>query len=115
MATDRLPLIIGFARVSQASEDLGNLDTQRRLLLDHGVHEVVTEVGSGVRTERQALRSLRERLQSGDTLVVTHTDRISRRALELLAFLRHLDDAGVHLVVLSIPGFDTSTPPLVAW
>ena len=55
---DRLPLIIGFARVSQATEDQGNLETQTRQLQDYGVHELVTEVGSGARSDRRALRDL---------------------------------------------------------
>ena len=97
---DRLPLNIGFARVSQATEDQGNLETQARQLQEYGVHEVVTEVGSGARSDRQALRNLKDRLQAGDTLVVTAIDRISRRAVT---------DAGIHLVVLSQREFDT--PP----
>ena len=107
---DRLPLIIGFARVSQATEGQGNLETQTRQLQEYGVHEVVTEVGSGVRSDRQALKSLRDRLQAEDTLVVTAIDRISRRAVDGLRFIRDVTDAGVHLVVLSQREFDTTTP-----
>ena len=105
--TNRLPLIIGFARVSQATEDQGNLETQTQQLQDYGVHEVVTEVGSGARSDRQALRT---RLQGGDTLVVTAIDRISRRAVDGLRFIRDLADAGIHLVALSQREFDTTTP-----
>ena len=107
---NRLPLIIGFARVSQATEDQGNLETQARQLQGYGVHEVVTEVGSGARNDRLALRNLRVRLQAGDTLVVTAIDRISRRAVDGLRFIRDVTDAGIHLVVLSQREFDTTTP-----
>ena len=55
---NRLPLTVGFARVSQATEDQG-----------HGVHELVTEIGSGARSDRRALRDLQARLHAGDTLV----------------------------------------------
>ena len=108
--TTRLPLTIGFARVSQATEDQGNLETQARHLQDYGVHEVVTEVGSGARSDRQALRNLRSRLQAGDTLVVTAIDRISRRAVDGLRFIKDVTDAGIHLVVLSQREFNTTTP-----
>ena len=66
---NRLPLTVGFARVSQATEDQGNLETQTRQLQDHGVHELVTEIGSGARSDRRALRDLQARLHAGDTLV----------------------------------------------
>ena len=107
---NRLPLTIGFARVSQATEDPGNLETQTQQLQEYGVHELVTEVGSGARSDRQALRNLRARLQAGDTLVVTAIDRISRRAVDGLRFIRDVTDAGIHLVVLSQREFDTTTP-----
>ena len=108
--SNRLPLTVGFARVSQASEDQGNLETQTRQLQEYGVHEVVSEIGSGARSDRQALRSLRDRMQAGDTLVVTAIDRISRRAVDGLRFIKDVTDAGIHLVVLSQREFDTTTP-----
>ena len=107
---NRLPLTVGFARVSQATEDQGNLETQTQQLRDYGVHELVTEVGSGARSDRLALKNLRGRLQAGDTVVVTALDRISRRALDGLRFIQDLANAGVHLVVLAQPEFDTSKP-----
>ena len=109
MAT-RLPLTIGFARVSQSSEDAGNVQTQTQQLQGYGVHELVTEVGSGARSDRQALKNLRARLQADDTLVVTAMDRISRRAVDGLRFIKDVTDAGIHLVVLSQREFDTTTP-----
>ena len=104
---NRLPLTVGFARVSQATEDQGNLETQTQQLQDYGVHELVTEIGSGARSDRGALQA---RLQAGDTLVVTAIDRISRRAVDGLRFIKDVTDAGVHLVVLSQREFDTTTP-----
>ena len=107
---DRLPLTVGFARVSQATEDQGNLETQTQQLQEYGVHELVTEIGSGARSDRQALKNLQGRLQLGDTLVVTAMDRISRRAVDGLRFIKDVTDAGIHLVVLSQREFDTTTP-----
>ena len=85
---NRLPLTVGFARVSQATEDQGNLETQTQQLQDYGVHELVTEIGSGARSDRRALRDLQARLHAGDTLVVTAIDRISRRAVDGLRFIK---------------------------
>ena len=70
---NRLPLTVGFARVSQATEDQGNLETQTQQLQDYGVHELVTETGSGARSDR---RDLQARLHAGDTLVVTAIDSV---------------------------------------
>ena len=66
---NRLPLTVGFARVSQATEDQGNLGTQAQHLQDYGVHELVTETGSGAKSDRRALLDLQARLHAGDTLV----------------------------------------------
>ncbi len=55
---NRPPLTVGFARVSQATEDQGNLETQTQQLQGYGVHELVTEIGSGARSDRRALRDL---------------------------------------------------------
>ena len=54
--SNRLPLTVGFARVSQSTEDADNLQTQTQHLQDYGVHEVVTEVGSGARSDRTSVR-----------------------------------------------------------
>ena len=70
----------------------------------------MTEVGSGARSDRQALKNLRDRLPAGDTLAVTAIDRISRRAVDGLRFIRDVTDAGSHLVALSQREFDTTTP-----
>ena len=42
--------------------------------------------------------------------MVTAIDRISRRAVDGLRFIRDVTDAGIHLVVLSQREFDTATP-----
>ena len=68
------------------------------------------EIGSGARSDRRALRDLQARLHAGDTLVVTAIDRISRRAVDGLRFIKDVTDAGIHLVVLSQREFDTTTP-----
>ena len=42
--------------------------------------------------------------------MVTAIDRISRRAVDGLRFIRDVTGAGIHLVVLSQREFDTTTP-----
>ena len=44
-----LPVIYGYARVSKADDDSKNLETQLRILAEHGTrdHLVFTDVASG--------------------------------------------------------------------
>ena len=102
-----LPPTVGFARVSQTTKDQGNLETQTRQLQEYGVHEVVTEIGSGARSDRQALK--------GPCAGRRHPCRQCHRPHQpegrgRPSLHQGCDGAGVHLVVLSQREFDTTTP-----
>ena len=75
-----LPVTYGYARVSKADDDSKNLDTQLRLLAEHGIRPelVFTDVASGRTLQRTGWQELMARLRSGDTLVVAFLDRLSR-------------------------------------
>ena len=98
---DRLPLTVGFARVSQATEDQGSLETQTQQIEGYRVHELAPEFGLGLRSDCRALRDLQDRLQAAGTLLVTVTGRISRRVVDAPCFIEEMTDAGIHLVVLT--------------
>ncbi len=78
MAT--LPVNYGYARVSKADDDSKNLETQLRILADHGIrdHLVFTDVASGRSLQRPGWQALVEVLQPGDTVTVAFLDRFSR-------------------------------------
>ena len=75
-----LPITYGYARVSKADDDAKNLDTQLRLLADHGIRPelVFTDVASGRILKRPGWQDLMSRVQPGDTVVVAFLDRFSR-------------------------------------
>ena len=75
-----LPVTYGYARVSKADDDSKNLDTQLRILADHGIRDqlVYTDVTSGRSLQRPDWEALMVVLQLGDTVVVAFLDRFSR-------------------------------------
>lgn len=99
-------MIYGYARVSAQDQ---NLDTQIEQLLKYGVDKIVKEKISGVSQEKIELDDLLSRLIKGDTLVITRMDRLGRNTIQLLQFVEHLREKGVHFAVLNL-GIDTRTP-----
>jgi DNA invertase Pin-like site-specific DNA recombinase len=82
-----------------AREELRRAAAQRDLVVVLDVEET----GSGARNDRPGLRRVVEAAQRGDIDVVLawKLDRVGRSALDLLATLRTLDDAGVRFVATS--------------
>ncbi|MGE6553248.1 recombinase family protein [Bacillus mycoides] len=99
-------MIYGYARVSAQDQ---NLDTQIEQLLKYGIDKIIKEKISGVSQEKIELDDLLSRLIKGDTLVVTRMDRLGRNTIQLLQFVEHLREKGVHFAVLNL-GIDTRTP-----
>ena len=75
-----LPVTYGYARISKADDEARNLETQLRILADHGIREdlIFTDVASGRTMNRTGWIDLMYRVQSGDTIVVAFLDRFSR-------------------------------------
>ena len=90
-------MIYGYARVSTAgqSKDGNSLEDQTRALKAYGCQEIVTEAFSGKSMERPAFSALFQKLQEGDTLVVTKLDRFARTAIDGVSAVRELFNRGV--------------------
>ena len=88
----------GYARVSVKETDSRNLTLQVEQLVRSGVSltHVHQEEASGARTDRAALLELLDRLEEGDTLVVTHIDRLGRSLIYCLQTLEGLHRNGVN-------------------
>ena len=73
-------LTYGYARVSKSDEEARNLETQVRLLDDHGVRPnlVYQHVASGRSLARSGWQDLMEVVRPGDTIAVAFLDRLSR-------------------------------------
>ncbi len=74
----------GYARVSTKCQAInGNsLENQIHKLKEAGCDEIIEEQYTGTKTNRPEFESLIEKLQAGDTLMVTKLDRFARSATE---------------------------------
>ena len=97
----------GYARVSSKDQ---NLNRQLDALSAVGVSEesVFVDYLSGRNFDRPGYRSLAERLQPGDVLVVKSIDRLGRNYDEILGQWRLLTkQRSIDIVVLDMPLLDT--------
>lgn len=100
----------GYSRVSSLGQQLnGNsLAEQERQLLDAGAEEVISECYTGTEVDRPKFTALLNRLQSGDTLLVTKLDRFARAA-DAGKIIEGLVDRGVTVNILNF-GIANNTP-----
>ncbi|GAB1782008.1 recombinase family protein [Priestia aryabhattai] len=99
----------GYARVSSVGQ---NLTAQIRQLEEVGCDLVFKEKVSGRKKEdREQFNILLEKVQKGDTIVVTKLDRFARSTKDALSTIEYLDNKEVSLIVLNMGGdkVDTGT------
>ena len=102
----------GYARVStlyQLKEGNG-LKVQEKLLLEEGCKKenIVLEKYTGKTTKRPKLEELIEKLQEGDTLVVTKLDRLSRSVHDGIELVNKLTEKGIKVNILNMGILDNS-------
>ena len=95
--------LYGYARVSVREPEDKNLDLQVERLVRAGcsLENIRAEEASGARNDRGGLLQLLDLLVKGDTLVVTHIDRLSRGLTHGLQVIEGLHRAGVEFRSLS--------------
>ena len=100
-----------YARVStrKQSRDGNGLDDQIAQLKIAGYDELVVEEFSGSTTKRPSLDSLIQRLQHGDTLIVTKLDRFARTTAEGSALIGDLLKRSISVHILNM-GLIDNTP-----
>ena len=100
----------GYARTS-TDDQVAGLAAQVEALENAGVRKVYREHASAV-GDREQLDRLMERLEEGDTLVVTKMDRLARNVRQLLTIVEELEARSVALRILDFNGdtVDTKTP-----
>ena len=103
--------LYGYARVSVREPEDKNLDLQVERLVRAGcaMGNIRAEEASGAKDDRGGLLELLDLVAEGDTLVVTHIDRLSRGLTYGLQVIEGLHHAGVEFRSLA-EDFDTSTP-----
>jgi DNA invertase Pin-like site-specific DNA recombinase len=100
-------VIYGYARVSPNGQ---SVDAQVRQLRAAGAEKVYRETGSGAKTERTQLSRLLDRLNTGDTLMVTRLDRLARSTRDLLNILATIAGKGAGFRSLGDTWADTTRP-----
>ena len=102
-------MIYGYMRVSTAAQSKGNsLEEQERLLRKNGATELYQDAFTGTRTDRPNFTILLNKLQDGDTLVITKLDRFARNTAEGLNVIQHLLERGVKVNILNMGTIDTT-------
>ncbi|MCZ4283140.1 recombinase family protein [Kiloniella laminariae] len=96
---------IGYARVSTPEQ---NLSSQIKILKEAGCEKIFTDQLSAVRVVRPGLDQALNISRPGDVLVVSKLDRLGRRTVDLLDFVKVLEDKGVSLESIS-DGIDPSS------
>ena len=102
--------LYGYARVSVREPEDKNLDLQVERLVRAGcaMGNIRAEEASGAKNDRGGLLELLDLVVEGDTLVVTHIDRLSRGLTYGLQVIEDLHLRGVEFRSLA-EDFDTST------
>lgn len=101
----------GYGRVSSKGQALnGNsLEDQEKKLSEAGCDEIVLEAFTGTKMDRPKFTKLLEKLQAGDTLIVTKLDRFARTASAGVEVIKELMARGVAVHVLNM-GLVEDTP-----
>jgi len=98
--------VIGYARVSTEDQDCS---IQEEALRKAGASVVRAEKRSGTGTQgREALATVLEFIDEGDTLLVTRIDRLARSVADLEGIVQRLREKGAHLKATDQP-IDTSS------
>ena len=97
-------MIYGYARVSsKGQEKYGNsLADQEKQLKEAGCTEIYHDSFTGTKMERPEFSKLLDKLQAGDTLVVTKLDRFARTAADGARTIQELLDRDVAVHVLNM-------------
>ncbi len=97
-------MIYGYARVSTAMQgrDGNSLEDQVNALKEYGCQEIIEEAYSGKTMARPQFTSLLERLEEGDTLVVSKLDRFARTTIEGVQTIQDLFNKGIKVHILNM-------------
>jgi len=104
-------MVYGYARVSTTGQakDGNSLEHQERQLRESGAVEVLSDSFTGTKLDRPNLQILLNKLQEGDTLIVTKLDRFARSLTQGSDLVNSLIKRGVKINILNI-GIMDNTP-----
>lgn len=97
-------MIYGYARVSTVTQgrDGNSLEEQVQTLREYGCETIIKEAFSGKTMDRPQFKDLVNKLEEGDTLVVTKLDRFARTAIEGVQTVEDLFKKGIKVHILNM-------------
>lgn len=101
-----------YARVSTATQTTDNqLHEVKGAGFNVEPHRVIAETVSGSvpASERKGFQKLLERMEKGDTLIVTKLDRLGRNSTDVRSTIETLDSMGVRVHCLALGGVDLTS------
>ena len=104
-------MIYGYARVSTLGQarDGNSLEVQKERLLQAGATELYFDAYTGTKKDRPEFNKMMERLENGDTLIVTKVDRLTRSLIQGQNIVTELKNRGVTVNILNF-GIINNTP-----
>ena len=97
-------MIYGYARVSTKGQakDGNSLEAQEKALRESGANEIYVDAFTGTKTDRPEFDKLIDKIQKGDTLIVTKLDRFARSMTQGSELVSNLIEKGIKVYILNI-------------
>ena len=103
-------MIYGYARVSTKGQakDGNSLEAQEKDLREAGANEIYVDAFTGTKTDRPEFDKLMNKIQKGDTLIVTKLDRFARSMSQGSELVSDLIERGIKVYILNIGVMDNT-------
>ena len=103
-------MIYGYARVSTKGQakDGNSLEAQVKALRESGANEIYVDAFTGTKTDRPEFDKLMDKIQKGDTLIVTKLDRFARSMTQGSELVSDLVEKGIKVYILNIGVMDNT-------
>lgn len=103
-------MIYGYARVSTKGQakDGNSLEAQEKALRESGANEIYVDAFTGTKTDRPEFDKLLNKIQKGDTLIVTKLDRFARSMSQGSELVSDLIERGIKVYILNIGVMDNT-------
>lgn len=103
-------MIYGYARVSTKGQakDGNSLEAQEKALRESGANEIFVDAFTGTKTDRPEFDKLMNKIQKGDTLIVTKLDRFARSMSQGSELVSDLIERGIKVYILNIGVMDNT-------
>lgn len=103
-------MIYGYARVSTKGQakDGNSLEAQEKVLRESGANEIYVDAFTGTKTDRPEFDKLMDKIQKGDTLIVTKLDRFARSMSQGSELVSDLIEKGIKVSILNIGVMDNT-------